>query len=145
MDSQSSISYYMLEDHKMLDKMLGQVLDGFDLDQNGIKNLFQEFKDKLEKHMQTEEQAIFSFSNLGDDEAMRIVRELLVEHGAIRNRLEEMSLLIIKGQKPEDFDDFVKLLNKHQSIESDVLYPKLDKDLKYDEKKFVLQKINSLR
>ena len=145
MDSNASITYYMLEDHKELDSMLNQVLDGFGLSQADIKKRFQEFKDKMEKHLQTEEQAIFSFSNLGDAEVMKTVRELLVEHGTIRSRLDELSLQIIKGEKPLDFDDFVKLLQRHQSLESNILYPKLDKELKFSEKKFILHKINSIR
>ena len=145
MDSQFSITYYMLEDHKKLELMLNQVLDGFGMNVQDIKSCFQEFKDKLEKHMQIEEQAIFSFSNLGDDEAMHIVRELLIEHGVIRTRLEELALMVLKGEKLDDFDDFVVLLSKHQAVEGNVLYPKLDKELKNEEKKFVLQKISSLK
>ena len=144
-NSESSITFYMLEDHKDLDLMLKQVLDGFGLSTIEIKNRFKEFKDKIEKHLQTEEQAIFSFSNLGDMETMQVVRELLVEHGTIRSRLDELSLSIMKGEKPEDFEDFVALLNRHQSIEGDVLYPKLDRDLRAQEKRLILKKINSLR
>ena len=140
----NTITYYMLKDHRVLDELLKPILDGFGLDKAGLKANFQAFRDKLDKHMQTEEQAIFSFSDLGDAQTMQIVRELLVEHGSIRNRLEDLSLQIIKGEEPRDFEDFIGLLDRHQRIEGDVLYPKLDRELGDSEKKYILHKINSL-
>lgn len=145
MDSQASISYYMLQDHNVLDGLLQQVLDVYTDNPAQARRFFTKFKEQLEKHLQTEEQAIFSFSNLGDMEVMQTVRELLVEHGTLRGYLEDIALDLMRERPSDSLEAFVKLLGRHRAIEGDVLYPKLDQDLKNDEKKYIINKINSLR
>jgi hemerythrin-like domain-containing protein len=145
MDSQSPITHYMLQDHQELEALLFKLTEGFGVDKKEFPKLFANFKDKLEHHMQTEEQAIFSFSELGDMSTMNVVRELLVQHSALRSHLEDMALKVHKREALENFQEFSELLDQHQSIEGNVLYPKLDRELGDREKAYIVKKINSIR
>lgn len=140
MEEKNSIAYHMLKDHQKVEKQLDQLLDGYGLDKNDIKNLFTDFMTSMEKHMVTEEQAIFSFSDFGSTEVANAVSELLSEHSQMRNLLNEMQEEV-KSAYPKGFGGFVGLLKHHMKTENEVLYPKLDKELDDKQKDFIVNKI----
>lgn len=140
----NSISFAMLNDHKELNALLTRALEGFGMDKQEQKRLFDLFAQKLEKHFVVEEQAIFSFSHLGDEITQKTIRNLLSEHGEARRLLA-----VIKDGFEDDpspaLERFQELMRQHQNQENDFLYPKLDQDLKEAEKEYILAKIKSFR
>ncbi len=140
----NSIQFIMLKDHNRLDKYLSVLTDEIGIDDKEYIFLFKKFKIATERHFQIEEQAIFSFSHLGGNESQKSIRMLLSEHGRIRELLKEMDNEIVAGNAI-DFKELSKLLLKHQAIENEVLYPKLDNELTEKEKEYILQKIIKLQ
>lgn len=139
----SSIKFVMLNDHKYLDKLLKAIIDGFGMSKSEMKRSFEYFSAKLEQHFIVEEQAIFSFSHLGSDANQSIIRGLLAEHGEMRGYMLSFKDKI--GDKDLNISPFVNILRDHQNKENDVLYEKLDKELKENEKDYIINKIESLK
>jgi len=141
---ENTITFYMLEDHKAIDEKLAKLLDGFGMSREEIRQLYKNFFIHLEKHLQTEEKAIFSFSEYEDAEIRNTIQELLEEHSKMRELLKMMSKEIENG-RPRGFDNFITLLRRHQDAENNSLYPKLDRELDEPQKNFILNKIVAFR
>ncbi len=136
------ITHLMLDHHRRINKLLQALIDGFGMDKKDLQNNWSQFVDELEKHMRAEEQIIFSFTNLGDDESQKIIRELLAEHGQIREMLRDITTYF-RVNFSSKANDLQKLLHRHESKENRVLYPKLDAMLSESERSFLLTKINA--
>jgi len=138
----TSITHLMLEHHRRVNKLLQSLMDGFGMDKKDIEKTWLQFVDELEQHMRVEEQVIFSFTDLGDSESQKIIRDLLAEHGQIRGMLKDITTYF-RVNFSSKANDLQKLLHKHESKENRVLYPKLDAEIDERGRKFLLSKIDA--
>jgi hemerythrin-like domain-containing protein len=129
-----SITESMVKSHKELSVLLERLVDGVNLSSKQCWNLFEDFQARLFEHLNIEERAIFGFHNITDKRSKEIIRELLHEHGLMRSLVDDTAARL-KANNHIDLVPFLELMNKHQNIENQVLYPKLDHELDDDEKK----------
>jgi len=131
----------MIEDHKRIIKLIDEIekKGRFDID------LFSKFKSNMEKHIFTEEKAIFTSYRLinEDDEESQAFEQLTKEHNVILGLIDR----ILKDELPTgniSFNKLKKLLNKHRSFEEEKIYPKLDKNLSHKDKNEIKRKIKDM-
>lgn len=143
MENNMTITNLMIKSHNKLEKLL----DGLKISTQGdfklTGELFDEFRWELEKHIFTEEKAIFKFFNLSKDEDhFEVVPNLIKDHNAFLEMLNEIENdLVIK--KNLDISGLRNLLVKHKNFEEKTVYPKLDQELNDSQKNSILIKINN--
>ncbi len=140
---EASITYLMLEHHKKINKILESLLNGFGMDKNAIKDNWQKFEEITEAHMKTEEQVIFSFTSLGNNETQKLIGELLLEHSFIRNIINDIDKNFDVNFAVNIFD-LQKKLYGHESKENNVFYPMLDAQLDEHGRNFLIKKIKAI-
>jgi hemerythrin superfamily protein len=131
----------MIEDHKSIIKLIDEIekKGHFDID------LFSKFKWNMEKHIFTEEKAIFTSYNLvsEDDEDSKAFEQLTKEHNIILGLIDR----ILKEELPTgniSFNKLKKLLYNHRSFEEENIYPKLDQNLSKRDKIEITRKIKDM-
>ena len=120
-----SITEVMRKHHDKIEGMLNTFENKKDIDS------FSNLKWEVEKHMFTEEKAIFSI-HLDTAE----VSGLLEEH-------KDM-MKLLTGEDT-DTKTFRKLLTKHKDFEEAVIYPKLDKELDERKKELLIERIGHIK
>jgi iron-sulfur cluster repair protein YtfE (RIC family) len=135
-----SISFLMFEHHQRLNKLLDKLIDPWGIDKETYQKTWSDFVGALEAHIQGEERAIFSYDQLGDQGVANIIRQLMGEHAQIRELIARIS----SGAKTigPDLIEMRDLLYKHESLECDQLYPKLDRELKEAEKQKIIDNLH---
>jgi hypothetical protein len=136
-----SILSLMVKDHKRIIRLIDEIekKGHFDID------LFSKFKWQMEKHIFTEEKAIFTSYNLVkeyDDES-KAFEQLTKEHNIILGLIDR----ILKDELPTgniSFNKLKKMLNKHRSFEEEKIYPKLDLNLSNKDKNEITKKIKDM-
>lgn len=131
---------YMAESHAELDRLIGQVSEAEDDDERA--GLFGKFKSKLEKHMLTEEQSIFSLDDLAGGSIVEVVRRLYKDHKKMKSEMEAAEDDIKNRQIPK-LTGFIQLLFGHHRLEDETLYPYLDHHLPPGQKDIILREIRS--
>ena len=132
----------MIKDHKKIINLINEIenKEHFDID------LFSRFKWQLEKHIFTEEKAIFTSYQVNrkdGDEESRAFDQLSKEHTVILNLIDN----IIKETLPSgslNFSKLKKLLNRHKTFEEQDIYPRLDMKLPKKEKNEIIRKIKEM-
>ena len=137
----NSILALMIKDHKKVIDLINDIekKEHFDID------LFSKFKWQLEKHIFTEEKAIFTSYRLINDaeEESRAFDQLTKEHNVILGLIDS----ILKDSLPSgniNFNKLKKLLNKHRTFEEQDIYPRLDMNLREKEKNEIIRKIKEM-
>jgi iron-sulfur cluster repair protein YtfE (RIC family) len=134
----------MVKDHARLITLLQKVEQSLDQDIVTLMKTFDTFEWELEKHIFTEEKAIFtSYDPVDVSKGYAMVPELIKEHNEITNKLRVMRKELIK-QHPCDFDEFKKLLMNHKTFEENTVYPKLDQELDETQKKTIVDRISQI-
>jgi hemerythrin superfamily protein len=134
----------MVKDHKKIVGLLNDVKKVIGQDIISTMRVFDKFEWELEKHIFTEEKAIFtSYNPTNIIEGYAMVPELIKEHNEILNNLRLMRK-DIKKQRKFDFDKFVEVLMNHKTFEENSLYPKLDQELEESQKKMIIDRINQI-
>jgi hemerythrin-like domain-containing protein len=106
--------------------------------------VFDTFEWELEKHIFTEEKAIFSSYNPTNIvEGYKMVPDLIKQHNEILNRLRMMRKNL-QWQRPIDYDEFKELIMTHKTFEEVSLYPKLDQELSTAQKEEIIKKIHEM-
>jgi hemerythrin superfamily protein len=98
---------------------------------------------EMKKHFFAEENAIFDFFPLKSMDIFRIINQLKEEHISMLNYLKKFSDNLARISE-EDIEDFYKLLKDHRETEEKKLYPKLDKEMREDQKMQILSRINEI-
>lgn len=131
----------MIMDHKKIIELIEKIEEKghFDI------NLFSKFKWHMEKHILTEEKAIFSsYRSINkEEEENKAFDQLTKEHNIILDLIEK----ILKDELPSgniSFNKLKKLLNKHRSFEEEKIYPKLDISLSNKDKNEITRKIKEM-
>jgi len=142
MKNNMTITNLMMKSHNKLEKLLDKLKVSTQRDFELTSELFDEFKWEFEKHIFTEEKAIFKFFNFSKDEDhFDVVPNLIKEHDALLEMLNEVENdLSIKDHL--DISGFKNLLIKHKNFEEETIYPKLDDELNDSQKNSIFIKIN---
>lgn len=134
----------MLRDHCKIEKLLNDFEKCTNLDKQILKKTFNKFKWELEKHLFTEEKAIFVYFESDDSEVYKIIPQLMIEHDKIYKKLKEMKNEI-NNNKTCNFSEFKELMIKHKNFEEKSFYPKLDQKLDETTKKMILKRMEKIK
>jgi hemerythrin len=140
----TAITELMVKDHLKLIKLVNSLEDSLGKSTLEIKITFDSFLWELEKHLFTEEKAIFTQYESEDvTEISRIIAGLFKEHDKILAKLKDMRNAIKRG-RDFDFLSFKEMLLIHKNYEADNFYPKLDQELDEDTKEKIVSRINEI-
>lgn len=98
---------------------------------------------ETKKHFFAEENAIFDFLPMKNYGVLEIINVLKDQHIKILNDLKKFSDNFAE-LTDEEIGEFYKLLESHRKIEELNLYPKLDKELRDEQKRQVITRINEI-
>ena len=135
----------MVNDHCRLEKLLDDLEKNIDKEQTVMRESFYRFEWELEKHLFTEEKAIFTVYNPEDvSEGYKMLPELIKQHNFIVNKLDNWRKNIRNNKKIDGFYEFKKFLINHREFEEKEVYPRLDQTLDDKQKKLIISRINEL-
>jgi hypothetical protein len=145
MSEQISILSLMIKDHSKLDDLIKKLEESTKQDFESMKKAFIKFEWELEKHIFTEEKAIFTSYNPEDvAEGYKMLPELTKQHNYIVNKLNNWREDIRKKRVLTDVYSFKEFLDNHRQFEEEKVYPKLDEFLSEDDKRHIVAKINEM-
>ena len=140
----TSILELMIADHGKILKLLNDVEKSIGIELVSLMKVFDTFEWELEKHIFTEEKAIFtSYSPKNIVEGYKMVPELVQQHNDILNRIRVMRKDLM-WNKPVKFHEFKELIVAHKTFEEVSLYPKLDQELTTQQKQEIIHKIREI-
>jgi uncharacterized protein YktA (UPF0223 family) len=142
----ASIVELMTRDHTKILKLLHDVEVSKDtgIELVSLMKVFDTFEWELEKHIFTEEKAIFSSYNPKDIvKGYKMVPELIQQHNDILNRIRVMRKDLM-WNRPVQFHEFKEFIVAHKTFEEVSLYPKLDQELTDPQKQEIIKKINEI-
>ncbi len=123
----TTIVELMTADHTKILKLLHDVETSIGIELVSLMKVFDTFEWELEKHIFTEEKAIFSsYSPKNISEGYKMVPELIQQHNEILNRVRLMRKDLM-WNKPVQFHEFKEFITAHKTFEEASLYPKLDR------------------
>ena len=102
-----------------------------------------EFSWELRKHLFAEENAIFDFIPLKDFGVFETISHLKDEHLAMLIDLKKIADNLPEVNE-KDVEDFGKLLDHHREMEDKELYPKLDKELREEQKRQIIRRLKEI-
>ncbi len=140
----TSILELMTADHAKILKLIHDVEKSIGIELVSLMKVFDTFEWELEKHIFTEEKAIFtSYSPKNIVEGYKMVPELVQQHNDILNRVRVMRKDLM-WNKPVKFHEFKELIMAHKTFEEVSLYPKLDQELTTQQKQDIINKIREI-
>lgn len=140
----TSILELMTADHIKILKLLHDVETSMGIELVSLLKVFDTFEWALEKHIFTEEKAIFtSYSPQNVTEGYKMVPELVQQHNDLLNRIRLMRKELM-WNRPVQFHEFKEIINEHKSYEEESLYPKLDQELSEAQKQEIITKIKEI-
>ena len=135
----------MVKDHRKLVELINILDEKTKEDFESMKKAFQKFEWELEKHIFTEEKAIFTNYKPEDIfEGYRMLPELTKQHNYIINKLNNWRNDIKNKRVLTDIYSFKEFLEKHRNFEEEKVYPKLDEALSDEDKRHIVAKINEI-
>lgn len=142
--NKTSIVELMTADHTKILKLLHDVEKSIGIELVSLMKVFDTFEWELEKHIFTEEKAIFSSYNPKNiSEGYKMVPELIQQHNEIINRVRVMRKELM-WNKPVQFHEFKEFIMAHKTFEEASLYPKLDAELTAAQKDEIIKKIKEI-
>ena len=140
-----SILEVMIKDHRKIEELIMDLEEKCKNNFDSMKKSFNKFEWELEKHIFTEEKAIFTSYNPDDvTEGYKMLPELTKQHNYIINTLNNWREDIRKKRMISDVYSFKEFIIKHKNFEEERVYPKLDQSLPEEEKKHIVAKINEI-
>ena len=140
----TAILELMVADHAKLLKLMGDVERNLGSEVTEILRVFNTFAWELEKHMFTEEKAIFTSSApLNIYQGYPSVPELMKQHTQLSEYLGAMRKAVM-WQQPPPFGELKELLLSHKTFEEVSLYPHLDQDLDEKQKTEIISRIRQM-
>lgn len=131
------IAKIMSKDHKIIEKHIQ------DFSKKSTRENFIKFSDELERHLLTEENAIFSLSGKNSETKKYSIDKILTDHQTLRKMLFD-----IKQSKQNNraikIENLKNLLHAHASFEETLFYPELDEGLKGWIKQNIINKIKTM-
>jgi hemerythrin superfamily protein len=143
--NEKNILPIMVKDHCKIEKLLDALEKNIDKDYETMRESFNKFEWVLEKHLFTEEKAIFTLYTPEDvSEGYKMLPELTKQHNFIINQLNNWRKDVRNKKKIDGFYEFKKILINHKNYEEKEVYPRLDKTLDDDQKKEIASRINEM-
>jgi len=140
----TSILELMTTDHSKILKLLHDVEKSAGMELVSVMKVFDTFEWELEKHIFTEEKAIFtSYSPKNIVEGYKMVPELIQQHNDILNRMRVMRKDLL-WNRPVQYHEFKEFIVAHKTFEEVSLYPKLDQELTDSQKQEIIKKIREI-
>ncbi len=135
----------MVKDHCKIENLVNDLEEKTKKDFDSMFKSFTKFEWELEKHIFTEEKAIFtSYKPENVIEGYKMLPELTKQHNYIINTVNNWRKDIRKKRKLTDVYNFKVFLIKHKNYEEKDVYPKLDQALNDEEKRTIIEKINEI-
>jgi hemerythrin-like domain-containing protein len=135
----------MVKDHRKIENLINDLEDKTKEDFDSMKTAFHIFEWELEKHIFTEEKAIFTSYNPDDvTEGYKMLPELTKQHNFIVNTLNNWRDDVRKGQMPRDVYSFKEFIIRHKNFEEEKVYPNLDQSLSEEDKRHIVARINEI-
>jgi hypothetical protein len=123
---EAGIDTRLREEHAVLDARFDDLSTRARVgDWSDVDDVWDDFADDLEAHLAYEEHDLFPL--LGE-QAPALVERLVAQHETIRRRLAELGVEIqLHTVRARSFEQFVETLREHAQLESDKLYPWLER------------------
>ena len=145
MTDKVSILTLMKQDHHSIESLIDTLEEHLDGSYDLMRNHFEKFEWKLEKHLFVEEKAIFTFYEPEDTvQGFQMLPTLMTQHNYIINELNKMRKDVANGKTPVGLEELKMFLMKHRNYEERDVYPKLEETLTKDQKKQVIDRINEI-
>ena len=145
MSKSINIFKIMASDHCKIENLLNDLEEKNNKDFDSMYQAFNKFEWELEKHIFTEEKAIFtSYNPENITEGYKMLPELTKQHNFILNKLNNWRKDIRNNRMISDLYSFKVYLIRHKNFEEDKVYPMLDQSLPEDEKRHIVAKINEI-
>jgi hypothetical protein len=135
----------MIKDHCKIENLITDLEEKIKTDDDSMVKLFHKFEWKLEKHIFTEEKAIFASYNPDNViEGYNMLPELTKQHNYILNLLNNWRKDVRKRKQISGVYSLKEFLKNHKNFEEQKVYPKLDQFLDEVQKHHILEKINEI-
>jgi hemerythrin-like domain-containing protein len=135
----------MVKDHCKIEKLLNNLEEKNNDDFDSMRNAFNKFEWELEKHIFTEEKAIFTSYNPEDKtEGYKMLPELTKQHNFMLNKLNNWRKDIRNKRMISDLYSFKVYLIRHKNYEEEKVYPMLDQSLSEVDKNYIMSKLNEI-
>lgn len=136
----------MINDHSKIEELIDKLDEVAKTDNySNLVESFNKFEWELEKHIFTEEKAIFTDYNPENiSEGYEMLPELTKQHNYIVNKLNNWRNDIKNHRNIEDVYGFKDFLERHRIFEEEKVYPKLDESLTEEQKSNIVAKINEI-
>ena len=145
MSEQTSITKLMIKDHYKIEELINKLEEKTKEDFESMAKAFNKFEWELEKHIFTEEKAIFTSYNPEDViEGYKMLPELTKQHNFIINTLNNWRDDIRKKRTLSDVYSFKEFVMRHKDFEEEKVYPQLDEGLSEEQKRHIIAKINEI-
>jgi len=145
MSESVNILSLMVKDHAKIDSLITKLEEKSHGDFESMAEAFKKFEWELEKHIFTEEKAIFTNYNPEDiTDGYRMLPELTKQHNFIINTLNTWRRDIRNKKMPKDIYSFKEFLNHHRNFEEEKVYPRLNESLSEEDKRHIVAKINEI-
>lgn len=134
----------MVRDHGKIISLLNNVEKALEQPTVEKMKVFHQLEWTVEKHLFTEEKALFTFYDPENVTAgYKMMPQLIQEHNDITNRLRVMRRKLLE-QNPVDFQGLKNVLMQHKQFEEDQVYPKLDQELTEEQKTIIMSRMKEL-
>jgi len=145
MNGETSILKLMTRDHYKIEGLITKLEEAIKEDFESMAKAFNKFEWELEKHIFTEEKAIFTSYNPEDViEGYKMLPELTKQHNYIINTLNNWRDDIRKKRTLSDLSSLKEFIIKHKDFEEQKVYPRLDEGLNEEQKRKIVAKINEI-
>ena len=135
--SETTISAYYTDDHDRLAELFGQFRSSKTNDPAAAREMFEEFKSGLERHIAWEEDILFpvfeAHTGMHETGPTAVMRE---EHRLIKHFLDTLGRKLQRGDLATDEDEtgLLTILEEHNSKEELILYPAIDRQVSVRER-----------
>jgi len=145
----TTIFEFMSMDHDRLDNLFDAFKNLKKSDISGAKKSFLDFKAGLQTHIAWEENILFPIfereTGMRDTGPTAVMR---MEHGQIKNLLEEIDQQVLAGDSEESDEaetNLLEVLGSHNQKEENILYPAIDNLANEQEKEQAIAKMTATR
>lgn len=145
MGDETSILKMMIKDHCKIEELINNLEEKTKEDYESMVKAFNKFEWELEKHIFTEEKAIFTSYNPEDvAEGYKMLPELTKQHNYIINTLNNWREDVRKKRIITDVYSFKEFIINHKNFEEEKVYPQLDESLSESDKRNIIAKIGEI-
>jgi hemerythrin-like domain-containing protein len=141
--AEDTILNLMLNHHALLGAIFSLFVDEAKEKSPKAEATLSELSWEVRKHFFTEETAIFDFLPVRNMNVFEMINQLKDEHLIMLDDLKKFSDNLAAVTDGE-IEKFYGLLERHRQTEENELYPKLDRELRDEQKRQVIQRINEI-